>query len=297
MGRRRKGDPVHGWVVLDKPLNLSSTGAVNKVRWLLNARKAGHTGTLDPLATGVLVIALGEATKLVNIIMDGAKTYRFTAAFGDERTTDDAEGEVVATSDKRPTDGEITQALPGFIGIIDQTPPAFSAIKIAGQRAYDLARSGADVALEPRPVRVDELRLIDRPDADHAVFEMRCGKGTYVRSLVRDLARVLGTCAHVSTLRRTRAEPFGLEGAFSLEKIEEVRHKALVPIETALDDIPALALNGTEAAKVRHGQAVSASGNLPVDEMDFLAKVDGKPLALGICRDGWFYPRRVLLLD
>lgn len=297
MGRRRKGDPIHGWVVVDKPLEISSTGAVNKVRWLLHAQKAGHTGTLDPLATGILVVALGEATKLVNLVMNGAKTYRFTAQFGEERTTDDAEGEVTATSNIRPTDVEITAALPAFTGDISQIPPAFSAIKVAGERAYKLARAGQEVHLAARPVHIESLTLIERPDQDHVVLEMRCGKGTYVRSLVRDLARSLGTCAHVVALRRTRAEPFGEDQAFSLEKIEEVRHKALIPIETALDDIPALALTGAEAAKVRQGQAVSASGINPVLEMDILAKVDGKPLALGSCRGGQFFPKRVLLLD
>jgi tRNA pseudouridine55 synthase len=261
MGRRRGGRPIHGWVILDKPLGLSSSQAVGAVRRITGAAKAGHGGTLDPLATGVLPIALGEATKTVAWVMAGRKTYRFTLCWGEARDTDDAEGTVIGTSALRPDSAAIVAALPGFTGTIQQTPPAYSAIKLGGQRAYKLARAGAEVELAPRPVEIAALRLVGQPDPDHAEFEMETGKGAYVRALGRDLAAALGTLAYVSVLRRLAVGPFTLERAISLDNLAALDHSAaafghLLPIETALDDIPALALTEAEAHRLRHGQSV-----------------------------------------
>src|SRR6185369_8166034 len=241
---KRPKQKVDGWVVLDKPLGMGSTQAVGRVRWLFGAQKAGHGGTLDPLATGVLPIALGEATKTVPFVIDGRKEYRFTLQFGEARSTEDAEGEVTATSEVRPTDGAIRAALASFIGAIEQMPPVFSALKVDGKRAYDLARAGEAVALKPRQVTIERLELLGRPDADHADFVVGCGKGTYIRSLGRDLARAVGTVGHLSALRRTAVGPFREEAAISLSKLEALGHNspllgALVPVATALDDIPA----------------------------------------------------------
>ena len=268
MNPKRPKQKVDGWVVLDKPLGMGSTQAVGRVRWLFSAAKAGHGGTLDPLATGVLPIALGEATKTVPFVMDGRKEYRFTLRFGEARSTEDGEGEIVAESDARPSDAAIGSALAGFTGEIEQVPPAFSALKIAGRRAYDLARAGEAVDLKPRKVMIESLALLARPDADHADFVVSCGKGTYIRSLGRDLARALGTVGHLSALRRTAVGPFREEAAISLPKLEALGHippllGALVPVATALDDIPALALTGTQADRLRHGQPVLLTRDAP----------------------------------
>ncbi|HVI88030.1 MAG TPA: tRNA pseudouridine(55) synthase TruB, partial [Dongiaceae bacterium] len=256
MARRKRGEKVDGWLILDKPLGLTSTQAVGAVRRIFDAQKAGHGGTLDPLATGILPIALGEATKTVPYVMDGAKSYRFTLKFGQQRSTDDAEGEVTARSDIRPEDAAIRAALPGFTGFIQQVPPAFSAIKIGGERAYDLARDGEVVELAPREVRVDAISLTERPSRDEAVFEVRCGKGTYMRSLARDIAQHLGSVGHVSALRRLSVGGFTEKQAISLENLKALGHSPaafehLLPVETALDDIPALALTNTEASRLR----------------------------------------------
>ncbi|MBI1404706.1 MAG: tRNA pseudouridine(55) synthase TruB [Caulobacter sp.] len=261
MARRKKGDPVSGWVNLDKPYDFGSTQAVGKVRWLFNAQKAGHAGTLDPLATGILPIALGEATKTVSFMTEADKTYRFTLEWGRATTTLDREGETTATSDARPDRAAIEAALPAFIGEVTQVPPHFSAVRVDGERAYDLARDGVDFELAGRTVRIDDLRLIDMPDADHATLEMDCGKGTYVRAVARDLAAALGTCAHVSALRRTRVGPFGEETAITLEKLEDLGHKAalpeaLLPVATALDDIPVLAVTAEEAFRLAQGRSI-----------------------------------------
>jgi len=282
---KRPKNKVDGWVVLDKPLGLGSTQAVGKVRWLFAAEKAGHGGTLDPLATGVLPIALGEATKTVPFIMDGRKEYRFTLRFGEARATDDGEGDVTATSDVRPIDEAIRTALGQFIGDIEQMPPAFSALKIGGQRAYDLARAGEPVELKPRTVTIDRLELLARPDADHADFVVGCGKGTYIRSLGRDLARALGTVGHLSALRRTAVGPFREEAAISLPKLEALGHippllGALVPVATALDDIPALALTGTQADRLRHGQPVLLTRDAPPSGTLVRAETGSKLVAL-----------------
>jgi tRNA pseudouridine55 synthase len=261
MARSRRGDPVHGWIVLDKPLGMSSSRAVGAVRRLMNAQKAGHGGTLDPLATGVLPIALGEATKTVAWAMAGPKTYRFRLRWGEARTTDDAEGEIVATSAVRPGDADIAAVLPRFVGAILQAPPVYSALKHGGRRAYELARAGEEVVLTARPVEIASLRLLGPVDQDHADFEAVTGKGVYVRALGRDIAAALGTVAHVAALRRLAVGQFTLDRAISLDNLAALGHIPavfghLLPIETALDDIPALALTEAEANRLRHGQSI-----------------------------------------
>jgi len=261
MARRRKGEKIDGWLCIDKPPGLSSAQVVAAVRRITGAAKAGHGGTLDPLATGVLPIALGEATKTVNLVLDGAKSYRFTVAWGEERATDDAEGAVSAHSPLRPDRAAIEAALPAFLGQISQIPPTYSAIKVDGARAYRLAREGAAPTLAPRPVTIDRLALVEVPDPDTAILDVDCGKGTYVRALARDLGRRLGCFGHVQSLRRTAAGPFGEARAIPLEKLETLWHgprpfEHLLPVETALDDIPALALTGPQADRLRSGQPV-----------------------------------------
>ncbi len=261
MGRRKKkGDPISGWVNLDKPYGMTSTQAIGKVRRLLNAQKIGHAGTLDPLATGVLPIAVGEATKTIPFVQDDYKTYSFTVTWGEQRDTDDAEGDVIATSDHRPAKKDIEAALPQFIGEVEQTPPRFSAIKINGQRAYDIARAGDIPDIKSRIVYIEELYLKESR-ADEADFEMLCGKGTYVRSIARDLGEFLGTKGYISALRREEVGCFFAEDAISLDNLEELdyvaaRSEALLPLQTVLDDIPALALTEEETTKIRNGQSL-----------------------------------------
>lgn len=255
---------LSGWLILDKPLGMSSAQAVGRVKRLLKPRKIGHGGTLDPLASGILPLALNEATKAFQFVAANTKTYRFTVQWGAETSTDDREGEVTQRSDKRPCREEVAAILPRFTGDILQAPPAFSAIKVDGARAYVLARKGESVELAERPVRVDELRLLAVPDADHAAFEMRCGKGTYVRSIARDLGRALGCYAHVAELRRTTVGNFDEKGAISLEKLEVLVHSGalnewLLPVSSVLADIPALEVDPEAARRVRQGQAVSVS--------------------------------------
>jgi tRNA pseudouridine55 synthase len=258
-GRRKKGRPVSGWLVLDKDFDLGSTEAVARVKRLFDAQKAGHAGTLDPLATGVLPIALGEATKTVPYIVAAEKLYRFTATWGAATATDDGEGETIATSSHRPTRDDIAAAIPEFTGEIMQAPPRYSAIKVAGERAYDIARAGEEVALAPRPVDIRSLRLVDVPDPDHAVFEATTGKGAYVRALVRDFARALGTEGHVASLRRLAVGPFRAEDAVTLAELEalagpEDRDARLRPIDAALAGLPQAAVAGPEAERLRRGQ-------------------------------------------
>ena len=262
MARKRRGRPVHGWLIVDKPEDMTSTEVVSRAKRLLQAAKVGHAGTLDPMATGVLPLAFGEATKTVSYAMDGAKSYRFTVRWGEARDTDDMEGQVTATSPVRPDEDAIARTIPRFLGVIDQVPPAYSAIKVAGERAYDLAREGETVSLAPRPVAVHGLALVDQPDPDHAVFDAECGKGTYMRALARDLAQALGTLGHLSALRRTRVGPFGLDAAVTLPHLEALAARgspdaALLPVETPLDDIPAVALTESEAHRMRCGQSVA----------------------------------------
>lgn len=302
---RRKGQPVHGWLIVDKPIGVTSTQVVAKVRRLTGAAKVGHGGTLDPLASGVLPIALGEATKTVAYAMDGDKTYHFRIRFGIQRSTDDAEGEITATSDQRPTDAEIEAVLPRFLGEVTQVPPIYSAIKIEGKRAYDLARDSQDVEMKPRIVRIDALRLLGRPDPDHADFEASCGKGTYMRALARDLSLALGTVGHVVRLRRIRVGAFWEKDAISLEKLMELAHSApalehLLPVATVLDDIPALALTEAEAKRLKSGQSVSLlrlANRMPIETIPqdgvLRTMCEGQLVALARIRDGEVQPIRV----
>lgn len=298
MARKRRGRPVNGWVVLDKPAGMTSTRAVSEVRRLFQAAKAGHAGTLDPLATGVLPIALGEATKAMAFVVDSSKTYRFSLHWGQERDTDDSEGSVVSESAARPDRDAVERALAAFVGDISQRPPAYSAIKVDGERAYDLARDGRPPELEPRIVRIDELRLVDWQPPDAAGFEMRCGKGAYVRAIARDLGRALGCFAYVSALRRTRVGPFDEGSAISLDKLQSIGHKeppegALLPVETALADIPALAVTGSEASRLKCGQAVRVPSSM---EGTIYATADGRPVALARISGGEVRPVRVFNL-
>lgn len=261
MGRRKKGDAVSGWLCLDKPYDITSTHAVGRVRRLFNAQKAGHAGTLDPLATGILPIALGEATKTVPYLVEADKAYRFTIAWGRTTTTFDAEGAVAAESDVRPSLEQVDAALGRFVGEIIQVPPAYSAIKVDGERAYDLAREGIEFELEGRPITIHSLSVLGAPDRDHVELAMECGKGAYVRAVVRDLAEALGACGHVGQLRRTRVGPFDEARAITLEKLEDLGHKAaaleaLLPVETALDDIPVLAVTAEDAASLAQGRSL-----------------------------------------
>ena len=301
--RRDKRD-VHGWVVLDKPVGMTSTHAVSVIKRLFSAKRAGHAGTLDPLASGCLPIALGEATKTVPFVMDSRKLYRFTIQWGEERDTDDSEGRVVHTSDRRPTADEIRAALPAYIGTIEQVPPQYSAIKIEGERAYDLARDGQTVELKARTVDIGRLELVEVPDADHAVLEAECGKGTYVRSLARDIGRVLGCYGHVSALRRVSVGSFTEETMILLENLEAVCHRAaagegsladaLMPVETALDDIPALAIDRSDAARLTRGQAVLLRGrDAPNFRGTVSVTVAGELLALAELDHGEIVPKRV----
>lgn len=314
MARKRKGVPLHGWLVLDKPGTMTSTQALGKVRWLLNAEKAGHGGTLDPIATGILPIALGEATKTVQYAMDGHKEYRFVCKFGEATDTDDRAGTVIATAQGRPTDAEIEAALPSFIGTIHQVPPQYSAIKIDGERAYDLARVGEQVELASRAVRIDAFQLISRPDADHAEFEVACGKGTYVRSLARDLAAMLGTVAHITVLRRLRVGPFSLASAITLEAVAAHvdagggPEALLMPVAAPLNLLPQVELSAGEAERLRHGQAIQlCHADIDHDRLADIAETmgadgtalalcAGHPVALVRLLDGVIRPVRVLNL-
>ena len=283
MGRRKKGIPIHGWLAIDKPLEISSNNVVGKVRWLTNAQKVGHGGTLDPLASGILPLAFGEATKTVSYVMDGSKTYRFTVCWGESRNTDDAEGVAVDTSDKRPSIDEIIAILPDFLGVIEQIPPIFSALKIDGQRAYKLAREDADIKMTARNVQIDRLELIECPDSDHAIFEVDCGKGTYVRSLGRDFGVKLGCFGYISALRRTKVGPFDEKCAISLDSLEDIVHSdallnSLLAIETVLDDIPALALREEEARKIRQGIALDVVAM--ADRLDFANMIADQVISL-----------------
>jgi tRNA pseudouridine55 synthase len=315
VGRRKKGLVVNGWVVLDKPEGLGSTQAVGRVRRAFEAQKAGHAGTLDPLATGVLPIALGEATKTVSFLMDADKAYRFTIAWGESTASFDRDGAVTETSDVRPTAEAVAAALPAFVGEIQQSPPAFSAIKVDGERAYDLARAGVEFELAARAVVVHSAEVVGAPDADHVEIEIVCGKGTYVRSLARDLAVQLGACGHVSALRRTRVGPFGAETAVTLEQLEDLCHRdagleALSPVETALDDIPAMAVTTEDAFRLSQGRPIvllprqietlrtrlSAPDGAGFASRTVLATHGGGPVSICEIRAGQLRPVRVFNL-
>lgn len=306
MSRRKKGDPVSGWVIVDKPVGPTSTQVVGAVRRAFNAQKAGHAGTLDPLAEGILPIALGEATKTIPFVVDSEKVYRFTVKWGEATSTDDAEGEVVATSDHRPEKAAIEAALAGFVGDISQVPPQFSAIKVAGERAYDLARDGETVELKPRIVTIYEAELLEIVSVDEASFEISCSKGTYVRALARDLGEILGTRAHVIRLRRLATGPFDEDRSILLAKLKEFGNSApardtlwanLLPLETALDDIPVVAVSAADATRLKQGQAILLRGrDAPVIEGFALTVADGTPVALTEYDRGELKPVRVFNL-
>lgn len=310
MARRKKGDAVSGWINLDKTYDLGSTQAVGRVRRIFNAQKAGHAGTLDPLATGILPIALGEATKTVSFLMDADKAYRFTIEWGRTTASFDREGVTTATSDMRPPVAAVEAVLPEFVGDILQVPPAFSAVKVDGERAYDLARAGEHVELKAREVSIYSARVIDAPDADHVEIAVECGKGTYVRAIVRDIAERLGACAHVSALRRTRVGPFEEETAITLELLEDLSHnarcvEALLPVETALDDIPELAVTAEDAFKLKQGRPIvlvprqveTLKARLSPGTRTVSAMEGGSIVALCEMRAGKLEPSRVFHLD
>jgi tRNA pseudouridine55 synthase len=304
--RRDKRD-VHGWVILDKPIGMTSTHAVAVVKRLFSAKRAGHAGTLDPLASGGLPIAIGEATKTVPFVMDGRKRYRFTVTWGEERDTDDTEGRAVRTSELRPSAEAINALLPRFTGVIEQIPPQYSAVKIQGERAYDLARDGETVELKPRPVEIHQLTLVEQIDNNRSMFEAECGKGTYVRALARDIGRLLGCFGHISALRRTLVGPFVENDMIPLEQLEALCHRAaagegsladaLLPVETALDDIPALAVTRADAARLHRGQAVLLRGrDAPNCSGTVYVTVAGRLLALAEVGNGELIPKRVFNL-
>ena len=301
--RKPRGRPLDGWLIIDKSPGVTSTDVVNRVRRAFDAQKAGHGGTLDPLATGILPIAFGAATKTVPYVMDGTKLYRFTLRFGEARDTDDADGRVTAHSSARPTDEMIRAALPRFCGDIMQVPPTFSAVKVAGERAYDMARDGRPATLEPRPARVDSFELTERPDADTAIFTVASGKGVYMRSLARDLAVACGTLGHIAALRRLRVGPFTEAQATSLDDLLAAPNSlnVLLPVATALADVPPLALTDAEAGGLRHGQAISLvtlMGRIPgtADPCGGLVRAMAGPRVIGLARleDGWMKPERML---
>jgi tRNA pseudouridine55 synthase len=300
MARRKKGIPVHGWLVLDKPLGLTSTHALSQVKRLFDAQKAGHAGTLDPLATGILPIAFGEATKTVSYAVDGEKSYRFTVRWGVETTTDDAEGQISRSSDSRPGADAIARQLADFTGEIMQVPPQFSAIKVDGDRAYDLARSGETIELEARPVMVDDLRIVEHVDADTTVFVADCGKGTYVRALARDMGRALGCYGHVIALRRTRVGPFAEEDAITLDELRDLAEQGadlqteLQPVEAALNSLTELSISPSDAASLCSGQPVLIRGrDAPVLSGPVYAVSKGRLIALGEIDRGAIRPTRV----
>lgn len=303
---RRKGTPTHGWLILDKPQSITSTHALNRVKRLFDADKAGHAGTLDPLATGVLPIAFGEATKTIPHVMDSAKEYRFLVRWGIETDTDDAEGEVVRESADRPARAAIEALLPKFRGSITQIPPRFSAVKIAGERAYDLARDGETFEIAPRQVEITRFTVAAVPTEDTCLFEAECGKGTYVRALARDLGRLLGCYGHVADLRRTRVGPLKDEQAISLESLMELGNSAagrdallqvLKPVETALDGIPALAVTGADAAELKRGKSIILRGrDAPIHQGLIYATSRGMLVALGEVERGELRPTRVFNL-
>ncbi|AZO09896.1 MULTISPECIES: tRNA pseudouridine(55) synthase TruB [unclassified Mesorhizobium] len=321
MARRgkKKGRPVSGWVVLDKPVGMGSTEAVSKIKWLFQAEKAGHAGTLDPLASGMLPIALGEATKTVPYVQDGAKVYRFTVAWGEERSTDDLEGPVTNSSDNRPAEAEVRVLLPKYTGVIMQTPPQFSAIKIAGERAYDLAREGETVDIPAREIEIGRLELIEHT-GDRSVFEVECGKGTYVRSLARDMGRDLGCFGHIAELRRVEVEPFTADDFVTVAELEAARFGGqtdesardesadeapadfgaidalLVETAAALDCLPQVAVSDDAATKIRLGNPVIIRGrDAPVEADEACATARGKLVAIGAIEQGMFKPKRVFV--
>ncbi|NPD14450.1 tRNA pseudouridine(55) synthase TruB [Xinfangfangia sp. D13-10-4-6] len=300
MARTRKGRPVHGWVIVDKPAGIGSTDVVNKVKWAFQAQKAGHAGTLDPDATGVLAVALGEATKCVPVVADALKCYRFRVRFGAATSSDDASGTVLQTSDLRPSDAQIEAALPAFRGDIMQVPPQVSAVKVDGERAYDLAREGVEMELAARPLWVDSLTVLGRPDADHVDLEMVCGKGGYVRAIARDLGQVLGCLGHVAWLRREWSGPFEAQRAVTMEQIEALARQdaidtLLAPLELALADLPELKATPEGAVRLKNGNPGQVLTHIPYGD-EAWASFDGRALALGRYMGGELHPARVFNL-
>ena len=298
MARRRTGRDISGWVVIDKPAGPTSTAVVNKVRWAFDARKAGHAGTLDPDATGVLAVALGEATKTVPFITDALKAYVFTVRLGAATNTDDAEGEVIATSDQRPDDATIKDALHRFVGDIEQVPPQFSAVKIDGERAYKRAREGETMEIAARALYVDSLIMVDRPDVDHVTLEMVCGKGGYVRSIARDLGNVLGCKGHVRELRRTWSGPFEVAQAITLEQVEAMAKTAdldayIGPLELGLQDLPKVTASAEGAVRLRNGNPGMVFANDVEYGDECWAEHGGRAVAVGVFKSGELHPSRV----
>ena len=301
MARRKKGRPLHGWLVIDKPLGITSSAVVNKAKWAFDAQKAGHAGTLDPEATGVLAIAFGEATKTVPYVTDSLKAYRFTVRLGEATNTDDAEGEVIATSQKRPGAADIRAELPAFRGDILQVPPQYSAVKVDGERAYKRARDGEEMALQARPLFVESLELVEMPDADHAVLEMTCGKGGYVRSIARDLGKALGCFGHVVQLRRVWAGPFEIADSIPFAKLDELAKDRtlddfLLPLEAGLNDLEELSCTVEGAARLRNGNP----GMVVASDVEYgeecWASFEGRPVAIGVYKAGELHPNRVFVL-
>ena len=302
MARGKKGRPVNGWLVVDKPAGVGSTTVVNKVKWAFGAQKAGHAGTLDPAATGVLAVALGEATKTVPYVTDAVKCYRFRVTLGAATTTDDAEGTVIETREMRPTDAEIAAALGAFRGEIEQVPPQFSAVKVDGERAYDLAREGEVMDLAARPLWVERLEMLGRPDADHVDLEMVCGKGGYVRSIARDLGRALGCLGHVAWLRREWSGPFNASEGVSLEEIDRLAKSPeidalLLPLELGLADLPELPCTPEGAVRLKNGNPGMVFSSTAQYGDEAWASYQGRPVAVGIYKAGELHPSRVFNLD
>ena len=302
MVSKRKANNISGWLLVDKPPGITSTGVVNKVKWAFNAKKVGHAGTLDPDATGVLPIALGEATKIIPYIMDEIKSYQFCVKFGEATDTDDATGEIIQNSSKRPGDDEISAKLQKYIGDIEQTPPKFSAIKINGKRAYELARRGSELKLKPRPLFVEDLRFVERVDNDHALLHLICGKGGYVRSIARDLGKDLKCFAHVKWLRRTSAGPFDIESCITIDKIQELQKssqflKLLKPLELGLQNLPFVKCSAKEIGEIANGGSVEVISNDIEPDIKCWIHYDGKALALGTVKLNKFYPSRVFNIE
>ena len=302
MVSKRKANNISGWLLVDKPAGITSTGVVNKVKWAFNAKKVGHAGTLDPDATGVLPIALGEATKTIPYIMDEIKSYQFCVKFGESTDTDDATGEIIQNSSKRPSDDEISTKLQKYIGFIEQTPPNFSAIKINGKRAYELARQGSELKLNPRPLFVEDLRFVERVDNDHALLHLMCGKGGYVRSIARDLGKDLKCFAHVKWLRRTSAGPFDIESCITIDKIQELQKssqflKLLKPLELGLQNLPFVKCSAKEIGEIANGCSVELISNDIEPDTKCWIQYDGKALALGTVKLNKFYPSRVFNIE
>ena len=299
MFSKRKSNNINGWIIIDKPAGITSTGVVNKIKRAFSAKKVGHAGTLDPDATGVLPIALGEATKTIPHIMDEIKSYHFCVKFGEATDTDDAAGEIINTSNNRPKDDKISALLPKYTGFIEQTPPNYSAIKVNGVRAYDLARSGKHLKLRARSLFVKELKFLERVDEDHALLQLTCGKGGYVRSIARDLGKDLKCFAHVKWLKRIWSGPFELKNSISLQNFDEVRElsslkQLLQPIEVGLQNLPCVTCNTKDVGHIANGRSITISSTEIETDKTCWVKCDGKALALGTVRDSQFYPSRVL---